>query len=200
VNSQISNSDLKGKDASDTTTTINIQTTNAMIDSVNSTSELRKLSVEDTTIKNLFSATEPEDINLRVGKERLKNIFDKEYKKAKEIQEYHFFNIYLYSNLLANILLRTSTSLSRPVRIFLLYSYIYFLMFWSAIFIASSTSKLTHPEQQKDVIFLVASNVWILFVSPLLATIMIYLVAGMLKIDESRIQEADTIKKYQEVM
>jgi len=189
----------------DVTTQMNIQMSTYEVsdeNSVWSTSDPQKMSVDDKSFKNLFSGTKPDAMSLRGNKDgyKFKDIFSKEYKDYSEVQEYRFCNIYKAANLLLNIIRETSTSFSRIARTFVLYSYIYFLMFWSASLIASCSMRLTHPEDEKDVIFLVSSNVWIMFVSPILSSIMVYLVAGMFKVNEKRIRDAITVAKYQQVM
>eukprot|EP00826_Nyctotherus_ovalis_P022131 TRINITY_DN17253_c0_g2_i1.p1 TRINITY_DN17253_c0_g2~~TRINITY_DN17253_c0_g2_i1.p1 ORF type:complete len:341 (-),score=42.88 TRINITY_DN17253_c0_g2_i1:424-1446(-) len=202
---KVSHPRISVKDASSTATLVNnLSTIHGMADSSGnwSSSDPQKVSTEENNLKEMFRSYKSGKSALAGEKRgnKFKDIFDKKYKELRTAQEYRFSNAYFNANLLLNIVTRTSTSFSRLARTFVLYSQIYFLMFWSASLIASSTEKLTHPEQEKDVIFLVSDNVWIMFVSPVISSITGYLVAGMFKVSERRIQEAATVERYKQVM
>ena len=193
------------KEGGDTNnTTQNRTTTQELVGSTLnwSTSDPQKTNSEDLTLKNLFSNVKPADIHKKnkEDNQKIENIFSKEHLEQREIREYQFLNIYGFSNLLLNLIFRNNNIYTRPARCFVMFCYFYLMMFWSAVFTSTVTDVLISPEKHKNIQFLAEDTVWILFVSPILSSILLYLIAGVYKVDEGRIRDAKTALRYKQVM
>jgi len=124
------------------------------------------------------------------------NIFDKEHIAKIERETFKFGNMFFYSNLFLNLLFRTNNLFTRPARCFVMYSYAYIMLFWCAVFTSIVTNSLMNPENGKPISFLASKHTWIIFVAPILSSILLYLVAGVYKADEKRVGDCKTIDSY----
>jgi hypothetical protein len=55
----------------------------------------------------------------------VENIFSNEYKEKREAELFKFCNVFFSSNMLVNLLFRTHSFYTRPVRCFFMFSYVY---------------------------------------------------------------------------
>lgn len=126
------------------------------------------------------------------------DIFSIEHIKSQEKAQFGFWHIFIYSNLFLNMLLRTNTMLVRAERCFTMFAYVYLMMMCSAV-LMSGNETLDHPEYYRSVRGVSRKNVWVVFVSPILCSLIFYLVAGLFKTDEERIRKTKTPSQYRRV-
>eukprot|EP00826_Nyctotherus_ovalis_P048005 TRINITY_DN5613_c0_g2_i1.p1 TRINITY_DN5613_c0_g2~~TRINITY_DN5613_c0_g2_i1.p1 ORF type:complete len:1340 (+),score=431.61 TRINITY_DN5613_c0_g2_i1:77-4096(+) len=167
-----------------------------------STSDPQTTNPEDQRLKSSFMKTKPTVSAKKISDEMggPENIFSTEYIQKAEEKAFKFGNIFFSSNLLLNLLFRNNNIYTRPARCFVMYSYVYIMLFWCAVLTSIVAKSLTNPENGKPVNFFASKHVWIIFVSPILSSILLYLVAGVFKVDEKRIHEGKTMKRYNEIM
>eukprot|EP01022_Parablepharisma_sp_SALTPOND_P032964 TRINITY_DN87968_c2_g1_i1.p1 TRINITY_DN87968_c2_g1~~TRINITY_DN87968_c2_g1_i1.p1 ORF type:complete len:2564 (+),score=195.91 TRINITY_DN87968_c2_g1_i1:1053-8744(+) len=193
------------KEAGDTNNSTQNQTTTQELTTSpfnKHTSSVGRSSLEDSSPDKLFSSVNADDIRKKDKEENKKteNIFSKDHLERREIESFKFVNLFISSNMILNICTRSNTVFTRPARCFIFFTSIYFAMFWCAILLATSTPILDHPEEIKGVPSLLIDNLWIIFTSPIVSCIVLYLVAGVFKVNEALVQETKTSVKYKHVM
>ncbi len=155
----------------------------------------------DSTEEGDFATVKAREIR-RKGKEshHVEDVFSKEYVARSEEEQFRTVNLYVSGNPVLNMCMRTNTIYTRPMRCVLLFSYIYFILFWSAVLLTTSLNELDHPEDTKTVSSVVIGNIWIMVCGPLLTNIIMFLVGGVFKLNEARIREAKTMTQYRMYM
>eukprot|EP00826_Nyctotherus_ovalis_P062290 TRINITY_DN8987_c0_g1_i1.p1 TRINITY_DN8987_c0_g1~~TRINITY_DN8987_c0_g1_i1.p1 ORF type:complete len:366 (-),score=76.45 TRINITY_DN8987_c0_g1_i1:409-1344(-) len=128
----------------------------------------------------------------------LTDIFNIEHIKKQEKEQFGFWHIFVYSNLFLNMILRTNTMLVRAERCFMMYAYVYMMMMCCAVLMTGNEA-LDHPEYYRNLRGVSKKNVWVIFVSPVLCSLIFYLVAGLFKTDEERIWKTKTPLRYRKV-
>ena len=158
---------------------------------------------EDASPDKLFTGVQAGEIR-RKDKEntnqKIVNIFSKDHLERREIEKFQFLNLLLGTNFITSIWTRTNTVFTRISRCFLLFSHIYLILFWAAILITNATPILDHPEEVKSIPYLLADDVWMLFFTPFISAIVLYLLAGMLKVSETQVQQTKTMGQYRRTM
>jgi len=167
-------------------------------DLTNTNSGLNKSSQEDASFNQLFSNVQGDELRKKTGAEdpTTVNIFSNDYMTRREQEDFEFWNVLLYNNMVINIILRTNSVYTRAARTFIFLSYVYFIMFWCAILIASASGTLDHPEEIKKIPTLLVDNIYIMFVVPIIVSFLMFLAAGIYKVNDSYLRDSKSISSY----
>eukprot|EP01022_Parablepharisma_sp_SALTPOND_P021575 TRINITY_DN4284_c0_g1_i1.p1 TRINITY_DN4284_c0_g1~~TRINITY_DN4284_c0_g1_i1.p1 ORF type:complete len:2525 (-),score=116.44 TRINITY_DN4284_c0_g1_i1:8039-15613(-) len=128
--------------------------------------------------------------------DKANNIFSEEYQLKREIEKFRPLNIYLSSNILVNLLMRTSTLFTRPSRCTLLYVHLFMTLSLCAIAVATKSSKLDHSEDVKQLSTLIIEDIAIIFLVPVASSILMYLYGMLFKLQEAVIASCKNISVY----
>lgn len=189
-------------------TKVELKSSDNTINTTHGNSTNVQTGTQDVNTDNAWSSSDPQTTNPGIkdifpdpkkGKrltQPVENIFSSEHIKRIEIETFKFGNIYISSNLLLNLLFRTNNIFTRTVRCFSMYAYIYIMFFWCAVLTSIVAGSLRNPENGKPMSFIASQHIWIIFIAPILTSILHYLVAGVYKVDEGRIREGKTMQRY----